>query len=247
MLKLNKTNESGRSMVEMLGVLAIIGVLSVMGIAGYTQAMKSHRANEIVNATSMLYMMGISANAGAGATEDLTYSSAFGQNPPDGAGTLTYKANGTIELTIADEAIRSRVEGILGSKATSTEGSNTLSIDMSHGSGSSSSSQGGNSGGETTPTPSLKTYTCSEGSLYYEGEGMPPECGGLDRGCAESSGQFASDEAAVAGLCGDHYGCISGMIFNYETRSQQGCNNCAGTVEGYFKSDAAALAALCDD
>ena len=49
-----KNTESGRSMVEMLGVLAIIGVLSVGGIAGYTMAMKNYKANEIINAASML-------------------------------------------------------------------------------------------------------------------------------------------------------------------------------------------------
>ena len=44
-----KKLESGRSMVEMLGVLAIIGVLSVGGIAGYSLAMRRHRANGIVD------------------------------------------------------------------------------------------------------------------------------------------------------------------------------------------------------
>ena len=53
---MRKTNESGRSMVEMLGVLAIIGVLSVGGIAGYTMAMRSYQANEILQAASMLAM-----------------------------------------------------------------------------------------------------------------------------------------------------------------------------------------------
>ena len=47
-----KKLESGRSMVEMLGVLAIIGVLSVGGIAGYSLAMRRHRANQVVDAVS---------------------------------------------------------------------------------------------------------------------------------------------------------------------------------------------------
>ena len=47
-----KKLESGRSMVEMLGVLAIIGVLSVGGIAGYSLAMRRHRANGIVDLAS---------------------------------------------------------------------------------------------------------------------------------------------------------------------------------------------------
>ena len=47
-----KKHESGRSMVEMLGVLAIIGVLSVGGIAGYSLAMRRHRANTIMDLMS---------------------------------------------------------------------------------------------------------------------------------------------------------------------------------------------------
>ena len=53
---MKKTNESGRSMVEMLGVLAIMGVLSMGGLASYTMAMRSYRANEILQAASMLAM-----------------------------------------------------------------------------------------------------------------------------------------------------------------------------------------------
>ena len=45
-------SQSGRSMVEMLGVLAIIGVLSVGGIAGYTLAMRRHRANGVADVVS---------------------------------------------------------------------------------------------------------------------------------------------------------------------------------------------------
>lgn len=43
---LNKSNETGRSMIEMLGVLAIIGVLSVGGIAGYSKAMMQYKINK---------------------------------------------------------------------------------------------------------------------------------------------------------------------------------------------------------
>ena len=49
---MKELNESGRSMVEMLGVLAIIGVLSVGGIAGYTQAMRKYRANNLIDCAS---------------------------------------------------------------------------------------------------------------------------------------------------------------------------------------------------
>ena len=60
------SDETGRSMVEMLGTLAIIGVLSVGGIEGYSSAMRSHRANEIIDAASGLFMLGRSSNVGAG-------------------------------------------------------------------------------------------------------------------------------------------------------------------------------------
>ena len=124
-------NETGRSMVEMLGVLAIIGVLSVMGIAGYTQAMKSYRGNEIVNATSMLYMMGQSANGGEEATADLAYTTAFGTEPT-GVSSLTYKPNGTITMTISDSDICADVTNKLGDKVTEgecqTSGNSSLTV-----------------------------------------------------------------------------------------------------------------------
>ena len=62
-----RKNENGRSMIEMLGVLAIIGVLSVGGIYGYTTAMRKYRANEIVQAASMLASRAHSASGGEGA------------------------------------------------------------------------------------------------------------------------------------------------------------------------------------
>ena len=106
-------SQQGRSMVEMLGVLAIIGVLSVAGIAGYTTAMRSYKANEIVNSASMLYMMGMAQNKGEG-TGELAYS-AIGANP-SGA-TLVYN-NKTITITFTDTALCPQVKNKLGSKVT---------------------------------------------------------------------------------------------------------------------------------
>ena len=108
-------NESGRSMVEMLGVLAIIGVLSVGGIAGYTTAMRSYKANEIVNATSMLYMLGLSSNAGAG-TATLTYTGSIGGSL-SALHEISYNA-GAISIQIDDDAVCNQVQTKLGSKAT---------------------------------------------------------------------------------------------------------------------------------
>ncbi len=48
-MKINHTQESGRSMVEMLGVLAIVGVLSVGGIAGYSQAMSKFKVTKAMD------------------------------------------------------------------------------------------------------------------------------------------------------------------------------------------------------
>ena len=57
---MQKTNESGRSMVEMLGVLAIIGVLSVGGVAGFNLAMNKHCANNTVVYVNQLAVQGTS-------------------------------------------------------------------------------------------------------------------------------------------------------------------------------------------
>ena len=65
-----RRSEKGRSMVEMLGVLAIIGVLSVGGIYGYTVAMNKYKANEVVQAASMLGTLAI--GKASTATTDVT-------------------------------------------------------------------------------------------------------------------------------------------------------------------------------
>ncbi|MBQ3695835.1 MAG: hypothetical protein II938_02560 [Alphaproteobacteria bacterium] len=85
-------NESGRSMVEMLGVLAIIGVLSVGGIAGYTMAMKNYKANEIINAASML---AIHTQTKQPPVSSLSYNTAFGldANTPLPGGATSLYAN----------------------------------------------------------------------------------------------------------------------------------------------------------
>ena len=125
MSKFNKTNshselvsesQTGRSMVEMLGVLAIIGVLSVGGIAGYTSAMRQYKANEIVNATSMLYMMGASQNQGNG-DKQMLYSGTLG-TVPSGVSEITYNADKTITLAFTDTDVCPLVKNKLGDKAT---------------------------------------------------------------------------------------------------------------------------------
>ena len=113
------TNESGRSMVEMLGVLAIIGVLSIGGIAGYTQAMRAYRANEAINAASMLYTAALTRNGGIGEA-NVTYEGNFGFSNPSGVNSIKSVAasggNGLdIEIEFADSADCTAVANKVGS------------------------------------------------------------------------------------------------------------------------------------
>ncbi len=109
------TTEGGRSMVEMLGVLAIIGVLSVGGIAGYTMAMNKYKANEIVNAVSMTYMLGMSANKGQG--DNLSYGSVG--TMPTGASSIDFAVSDkTVVAKISDKGVCDQVANQLGDKVT---------------------------------------------------------------------------------------------------------------------------------
>ena len=116
---MNKTykNEQGRSMVEMLGVLAIIGVLSVAGIAGYSMAMRNYRANEIVNAASMFYVLAKAQNQGNGPNANIAYADVGGTNP-SGA-TLAY-TNNAFTITFDDPDDCTVALNKLGDKATGT-------------------------------------------------------------------------------------------------------------------------------
>ncbi|MBR3913638.1 MAG: hypothetical protein IKJ28_05340 [Alphaproteobacteria bacterium] len=98
MTKLNQ--ESGRSMVEMLGVLAIIGVLSIGGIAGYTMAMNRYKANEVLNAASMLSIAAQSANAGEGDSNMTLTKLGYGADTLHGVAFEVTK-NGVVSLSNA--------------------------------------------------------------------------------------------------------------------------------------------------
>ena len=101
-------------MVEMLGVLAIIGVLSIGGIAGYTRAMKTWRANEIIDAANKAVVLA-ETEEGSGAT--ITYSTYFTisniaggsvneitavRTGSTGTITIDLKANGSAMKDLAD-------------------------------------------------------------------------------------------------------------------------------------------------
>lgn len=252
------TNECGRSMIEMLGVLAIIGVLSVGGIAGYTTAMRSYKANEIVNATSMLYMMGISSNAGAG-DATLTYTGSFGNQLSD-LKEITY-ASGTLTVQITDAGVCSQVMSKLGSKATgdcttASDGAYALTVTL----------------GETPAgTPSCEgNVNCENGKKKYECDMMnntlynrydDSEVSGCNYcmwnkdNTFDLDGYFQTDAEALAALCDDGgwstYDCISGTIWTYDNNGTAvvvtGCSNCSASSRRYFRSDAEAIATLCDD
>ena len=114
--KFGMTGEGGRSMIEMLGVLAIIGVLSVGGIAGYTTAMRSYKANEIINGASMVYMLGLSSNGGEGNGTGITYTSSIGGSL-SALKEITYN-NGAITVEITEDAVCNQVKTKLGGKVT---------------------------------------------------------------------------------------------------------------------------------
>ena len=97
--RMNKT-QTGRSMVEMLGVLAIVGVLSIAGVTGYNSAMRSYRANEIVNSAGMLYAMGVGQKERIGA-EGLDGVAALGSLPARTVA-MTYQDK-SVSITVADE------------------------------------------------------------------------------------------------------------------------------------------------
>ena len=105
-------NERGRSMVEMLGVLAIIGVLSIGGISGYTYAMRSYRANEIINGASLLYMAGIAQGGGLGIGEML-YTEAVGPCPP-GSSEMQYNDPTSLIIAMDSEEVCEQVKKQIG-------------------------------------------------------------------------------------------------------------------------------------
>ena len=118
-----KKYETGRSMVEMLGVLAIIGVLSIAGISGYTIAIRRYRANEIVQAASILAMMAQAADAGDGDCITLSssgLSQTIGGMSVDMVADATVTgATPTVSIKINDEgyvALCNTVEDIVDSK-----------------------------------------------------------------------------------------------------------------------------------
>ena len=129
MTKLNQ--ESGRSMVEMLGVLAIIGVLSIGGIAGYTMAMNRYKANELLNAASMLNVVAMSQDGGNGVTSG-SYSSLVAANPSTIAGVsvanITVTAKNTVQVTTGDAAVCSAMANIGGSKVTCDDKTATINF-----------------------------------------------------------------------------------------------------------------------
>ena len=95
--------EKGRSMVEMLGVLAIIGILSITGIYGYTIAMRRYKANEIVQAASMLVVMSQAANSGQGDCMTLTSS---GLSSTIGGESIEMKAETEVDGAVPNVDIR---------------------------------------------------------------------------------------------------------------------------------------------
>ena len=191
-----KKNENGRSMVEMLGVLAIVGVLSVAGIAGYSMAMRNYRANEIVNAASMFYVLAKAQNQGNGPSDNTDYETLGGTNP-SGA-TLAYTDNAfTITFTDPDDCTMAANK--LGDKATADCTNKKLTVNF----------------GETTSTPPTPTVACPYGmeDIHTVGECF---CDGTEypfnspdeRLCCPPNEHLKCYDTTSSGICCDGE-CIS--------------------------------------
>lgn len=117
---MKNVNESGRSMVEMLGVLAIIGVLSIGGIAGYTLAMNRYRANEILNAASMVAIEAVArASTSANGSANVAYNSLGGMSNPTGASAIVGHSDGTVAINFDNKypEVASLVNDLAGARA----------------------------------------------------------------------------------------------------------------------------------
>ena len=182
MFKLNKNNESGRSMVEMLGVLAIVGVLSVSGIAGYTTAMNAHRANKAINRMMRLAVV-VSGQKLLGQTASIS-----GEDADDV--TLTEDtANGKFTLKISglSEPVRTKISNMdVATAELSTDAQGNLAFTFSNdlSERSSGTQTGENSGGsgqqQSTPEKSAKNCWHEGGCSYDEriaacAQEYPPE------------------------------------------------------------------------
>ena len=145
---LNKTEQSGRSMVEMLGVLAIIGVLSVGGISGYSKAMAKYKLTKAQDQLSMLLINIRTAFSGSPSYSGLTNATAIQLNivPSDmlpsglgvsngsiinafsGAVTITAKAGNVQHFTITFDGLGTETCTSLASSDWGTEGLVSMQI-----------------------------------------------------------------------------------------------------------------------
>ena len=170
-----KNFENGRSMVEMLGVLAVIGVLSVAGIAGYNTAMQSYRTNEILNATSMFYVLAMAQNAGNGpsGTTPVNYASVGGTDP-SGA-TLAYNpTDKKITITFNEAKDCTSAKNKLGDKASGECPSLIVSFEKENNdSGATTCTQTSCPNGQVCVNGSCEVKaTCTDGLWYYPNQNI---------------------------------------------------------------------------
>ena len=124
---MKNVNESGRSMVEMLGVLAIIGVLSIGGIAGYTLAMNRYRANEALQAASLVAIEAIAQNKAINST------ALDGLSLPTGITSVGADADGVVTIQVAAnyESVGKLIGDLAGNrKESGCTGTGECKLDM---------------------------------------------------------------------------------------------------------------------
>ena len=244
-------------MVEMLGVLAVIGVLSVAGIAGYNAAMQSYRTNEILNATSMFYVLAMSQNQGNGPSEKIDYSKVGGTNP-SGA-TLEYE-NNAITITFNDAKDCTMAKNKLGDKATDDCANKKLKV--SFGETTSATEDPEPIGGESCEVAGQQRCNYTEKTLYECSGGIwtgLDSCGNPDNNRGEclkgrfkcnsddqiikcKEGWWGSPETDTEGKCqtgtGTHYRCEMSSIFLYDSGEDSlgSCDYCEEGVHGWADS-----------
>ena len=227
-----KKNESGRSMVEMLGVLAIIGMLSVMGIAGYTQAMKKHRANVLFEETlkravSIAGQLGFGlTNPNLNAFEANTEYGTFAFAPPVADATQFTLSLSNVSERVCEQ-LKSMAEGmgvVQNTEANCGAGSLTFTFNndlRGAGGGGGESGNSGNDSPATEPCPAERqcgNACCAADNTCNQETG---QC------CSEALNYCCADGLTVVRYHGQPSCCPSGQVFR-EGGGGYAC--CSGVV-----------------
>ena len=174
-----KSNETGRSMVEMLGVLTVIGVISLTGIASFNNAMNKYRANELLNEASKRAVI-VSTQIAIGRTGSIslagftaTMGGAFDSQAQYTAGAETF----TIGVSGVTEGVCEQLKSMLGDNAimaisqdcSSPALTLTFDKDLKRITTNASSNQGGQQQTPADPCAGYDAQCCNNGDITGTG------------------------------------------------------------------------------